>query len=148
MKGVNNTDDARKQCSGDPKCGMFVDNGGTGTKFLSCASNANVFSSRKSKIYFKGKFSPKIWDWCGDLNENLIGRTLLIVIFQNRSLWVRLSCCGWNLPDRQGRIVKVIIQTQPCLYMRNWGLMLSKLCCPDLWRGKQPMYLRYHWCLI
>ena len=67
MKDVANVTAARKECSDDPKCGMFVDNGGTGTKFYSCASDANIYSSRKSTIYFKGKFLPKICDSFDDL---------------------------------------------------------------------------------
>ena len=58
MEDVNNVTDATKQCSDDPKCGMFVDNGGSGTKFYSCAPDANVYRSRRSKsiIYLKSKF--------------------------------------------------------------------------------------------
>ena len=57
---VKDVTDARKKCSDDPKCGMFYDHGGNGTKFYSCAPDANVYRSRrlKSIIYFKSKF-PK-----------------------------------------------------------------------------------------
>ena len=61
MNDVKNVTDARKECSDDPKCAMFVDNGGSGTKFYSCAPDANVYRSRTSKsiIYFKGNFLHK-----------------------------------------------------------------------------------------
>ena len=57
MEGVGNLTEARKECSHDTNCGMFVDNGGLGTKFYSCTPDANVYKTRTSKsiTYLKSK---------------------------------------------------------------------------------------------
>ena len=62
MKGVGNLTEARKECSQDPDCGMFVDNGGNGTKFYYCSPDANVYKTRTSKsiTYLKSKLHTNI----------------------------------------------------------------------------------------